>query len=118
MFTFQLFCLARALLRDAKIVVMDEATASVDIQTEAAIYRVMSEAFRDKTVFTIAVSTVVPAEFKSSLFSSRFLCLNDAEFHQRMFATKCCKNWRFGVSFELCGFRMRPIRDTQLYPSQ
>ena len=48
--------MARALLRDANIVVMDEATASVDIATEGAIQSVMTEAFKNKTVFTIAVS--------------------------------------------------------------
>ena len=48
--------MARAMLRDSKIVVMDEATASVDITTEGAIQKVMTHALKDKTVFTIAVS--------------------------------------------------------------
>ena len=57
----QLFCMARALLRDTNVVVMDEATASVDMATETQMQRVMAEAFRDKTVLTIAVSCLATA---------------------------------------------------------
>ncbi|KAF2113639.1 P-loop containing nucleoside triphosphate hydrolase protein [Lophiotrema nucula] len=50
----QLLALARALLKDSKIMVCDEATSSVDLETDAKVQRVMSEAFKGKTVITIA----------------------------------------------------------------
>ncbi len=55
----QLFCMVCALLRDTNMVVMDEATASIDMATETQMQRVMAEAFRNKTVLTIAVSACV-----------------------------------------------------------
>uniref|UniRef100_A0A8C2HV76 ATP-binding cassette, sub-family C (CFTR/MRP), member 8 n=1 Tax=Cyprinus carpio TaxID=7962 RepID=A0A8C2HV76_CYPCA len=52
----QLFCLARAFVRKSSILIMDEATASIDMATESILQKVVMTAFADRTVVTIAVS--------------------------------------------------------------
>ena len=57
----QLLCLARVLLRDAKIVILDEATASVDFNTDQILQHVIRSELQGRTVLTIAhrVETVL-----------------------------------------------------------
>ncbi|XP_035258157.1 ATP-binding cassette sub-family C member 9 isoform X2 [Anguilla anguilla] len=70
----QLFCLARAFVRKSSILIMDEATASIDMATENILQKVVMTAFADRTVVTIAhlVSSILKAE-QVLVFSSGIL---------------------------------------------
>ncbi|XP_050087692.1 ATP-binding cassette sub-family C member Sur isoform X2 [Anopheles aquasalis] len=50
----QLFCLARAILRGSVCLVLDEATSSLDTDTEQLVLRAAKKAFKGRTVITIA----------------------------------------------------------------
>lgn len=50
----QVFCLARAILRPGKVVLLDEVSSSVDVDTEVLIRRVLREEFGGRTVICVA----------------------------------------------------------------
>merc|ERR1711871_1150918 len=59
--TVQLICLARVLLKQPKVIFMDEATASVDLATDTAVQETIRRAFAKSTIVTIAhrLNTVI-----------------------------------------------------------
>ena len=60
----QLICIIRAVLRCNKIVILDEATANIDVVTEQATQRLISEEFQGATVLCIAhrLNTIIKSD--------------------------------------------------------
>lgn len=62
--TQQLICLARAMLNPSPILLLDEATAALDSDTDAAVQLVLKSHFHDRTIFTVAhrLDTIIDSD--------------------------------------------------------
>ena len=90
----QLICIARAILRKSKIIVMDEATSSIDYKTENVIQNVINTIMVKSTVITIA------HRIKTVINYDRIMVLNKGDIVEFDSPTKLLKN-KNGLFYEL-----------------
>ena len=69
----QLICIARALIKKSKIILMDEATANIDYKTESFLQNSINQQLKDCTVITIA------HRIKTIINYDKILVLNNGE---------------------------------------
>ena len=95
----QLLTIARAMLYDAKMLILDEATSNVDTSTERHIQRAMRELMADKTCFVIAhrLSTIQNADKILVVDHGR---IQEAGTHRELMAKKGAYYKLYAAQFE------------------
>jgi ATP-binding cassette, subfamily B, bacterial len=85
----QRISLARAFLKDAPILILDEPTSSVDVKTEAAIMEAMTRLIRERTTFVIAhrLSTLADCDVRLQIEGGRLI-----DFEQRFLGAGAAGN--------------------------
>ena len=68
----QLLALCRALIKNSTIIVLDEATSNVDVETDAKLQRTIQTEFASSTLLCIAHRLNTIGEFPCSI--SRYVC--------------------------------------------
>jgi ATP-binding cassette subfamily B protein len=94
----QLISFARALAFNSEIIVMDEATASIDPQTEAKIQRTMQNVFADKTALVVAHRLTSVLDADEILFFSAGEIVARGNHHELM---KSSEDYRKLVELQL-----------------
>jgi len=71
----QLICICRAVLRQAKVIVLDEATSNIDVRTEQRILDLMNSELQSSTVITIAhrLNTIIKSDRVAVLGDGKLL---------------------------------------------
>jgi ATP-binding cassette, subfamily C (CFTR/MRP), member 1 len=69
----QLVCMARCVLKDTRLLVLDEATAAMDLQTDALVQRTIRKVFKERTTLTIA------HRLDTIIFSDRIIAMSSGQ---------------------------------------
>ena len=91
----QLLCLARALLNPSSILVLDEATASVDVRTDKIIQETIRTEFKDRTILTVA------HRLETIMDSDKIMVLDKGELKEFGAPQELLKNEE-GIFYLLC----------------